>query len=248
MPELPSLGLARIISRAYRFDDFLLVIIYGPLRMGKSAYAMKVMGQVYEYFFDEPLSPALITQNMGFHPADVVDAWANITDRIPMYIWDDAGYWLYSMDWNNPLLKAIQKYFNVIGTDMNCLMLTTPDPTWILSKLVNMPGTLRGQVMKTRGDNNMSDAPGMRYARRCRGYKPYRAPDLKKTGVNVKWEDNFSCLIPQDIYDFYQPMRKGYADLAKLAIQEVLTAQRKKGKAPPRLTDTVKNLETLADK
>lgn len=247
MPELPSLGLARIICRAYRFDDFILVIIYGPLRMGKSAYAMKIMGQVYEYFFGEPLSPDLITQYMGFHPADVVDQWMEIDKRIPMYVWDDAGYWLYSMDWNNPLLKAIQKYFNVIGTDMNCLMLTTPDPTWILSKLVNMPGTLRGQVMKRDG-SNISDAPSKLYARRCRGYKPYRAPDLKKTGVNVAWDDDFSCRIPDDIYNFYQPMRKGYAMLAKQTIRKVLAKQREKGKAPPSLKDTVKNLEYLADK
>ena len=247
MPELPSLGLARIIARAYRLDDFHLIIIYGPLRMGKSAYAMKVLGQVYEYFFGESLSPALINDYMGFHPADVVDAWANITDRIPMYIWDDAGYWLYSMDWNNPLLKAIQKYFNVIGTDMNCLMLTTPDPTWILSKLINMPGTLRGQVMKRDGSDYL-DSPSRSYARKCRGYKPYRAPDLKKTGVNVKWEDNFSCLLPQDVYDYYQPKRKAYADQAKLTILDVLVAQRKAGKAPPSLRETVKNLNTLADK
>jgi len=242
MPELPSLGLARIISRAYRFDDFLLVIIYGPLRMGKSAYAMKVLGQVYEYYFNRPLSPDLVQQYMGFHPADVVDHWCEITKRIPMYIWDDAGYWLYSMDWNDPLLKAVQKYINVIGTDMNCLMLTTPDPTWILSKLVNMPGTLRGQVMKRDGDS-VSDAPSKLYARKCRGYKPYRSPDLKKTGVNVKWDDDYSCYIPDDVYSYYRPMRENYAQMAKDAIRKVLLKEKDK-----ELKDTVKNLEYLADK
>lgn len=242
MPEECSLGLARIICRAYRFDDFILVIIYGPLRMGKSAYAMKVLGQVYEYYFNRPLSPDLITQYMGFHPADVIDQWMDIDKRIPMYIWDDAGYWLYSMDWNNPLLKALQKYFNVIGTDMNCLVLTTPDPTWILSKLVNMPGTLRGQVFKRDG-SDVSDAPSKLYARTCRGYKPYRAPDLKKTGVNVKWVDDYSCRIPDDIWNFYQPMRRNYATMAKQAVRKVLLKEREKG-----LVDSVKNLEYLADK
>jgi hypothetical protein len=247
MPELPGFGLSRIITRAYRFDDFILVIIYGPLRMGKSAYAMKVLGEVYDYFFGEKLSPDLITKCMGFHPADVVESWMNIKKRIPMYVWDDAGYWLYSMDWNNPLLKAIQKYFNVIGTDMNCLLLTTPDPTWILSKLVNMPGTLRGEVQKIDG-STISDAPSKLYARKCRGYKPYRAPDLKKTGVNVQWEDTYSCYIPDDIYNFYQPMRRAYAGLAKQKIREVLLKQTEKGEGVTSLKDTVKNIEYLADK
>lgn len=242
MPELPGFALARIIARAYRFDDFLLIIIYGPLRIGKSAYAMKVLGQVYEYYFGRPLSPDLVQDFMGFHPADVVDRWIKIKKRIPMYVWDDAGYWLYSMDWNDPLLRAIQKYINVIGTDMNCLMLTTPDPTWILSKLLNMPGTLRGKIMKRDGSSIRDDKAKM-YARLCRGYKPYRAPDLKKTGVNVKWEDDYSCLIPQDVYDYYQPMRRGYTDLAKQAIIDKLRDT--KGVDHK---DTVKALDYIAER
>jgi len=242
MPEIPSFSLARIIARAYRFDDFLLIIIYGPLRIGKSAYAMKVLGQVYEYYFGRPLSPDLVQDFMGFHPADVVDRWIKIKRRIPMYVWDDAGYWLYSMDWNDPLLRAIQKYINVIGTDMNCLMLTTPDPTWILSKLLNMPGTLRGKIMKN-ATPTFSDSPSQIYSRLCRGYKPYRAPDLKKTGVNVKWEDTYSCLIPQDVYDYYQPMRRAYTDLAKQAIIDKLRDT--KGVDH---TKTVKGLDYIAER
>ncbi len=234
MPEWPSLALSGNICNAFRYDDFNLVIIYGPLRMGKSAYAMKVLGQVYDYFYGEKLSPDLLKEFMGFHPAEVIDAWMNIDKRIPMYIWDDAGFWLYSMDWNNPLLRAIQKYFNVIGTDMNTLVLTTPDPTWILSKLVNMPGTLRGRIMKR---------DGTRWGRVCRGYKPYRSPDLKKTGVNVKWEDTFNCKIPDKVYEYYKPMRDGYARQAKQMVID--TIMKKKDDDQKAL---IKNLNTLADK
>jgi hypothetical protein len=106
MPSWPSFALSGLICNAFRYDDFLLVIIYGPLRMGKSAYAMKVLGQVYEYFYGEKLSVGLLKKYMGFHPAEVIDDWMDITERIPMYIWDDAGFWLYSMDWNNPLLRS----------------------------------------------------------------------------------------------------------------------------------------------
>jgi hypothetical protein len=234
MPSWPSFALSGLICNAFRYDDFLLVIIYGPLRMGKSAYAMKVLGQVYEYFYGEKLSVGLLKKYMGFHPAEVIDDWMDITERIPMYIWDDAGFWLYSMDWNNPLLRAIQKYFNVIGTDMNTLVLTTPDPTWILSKLVNMPGTLRGRVMKR---------DSTRWGRKVRGYKPYRSPDLKKTGVNVKWEDTFNCKIPDEVYSYYKPLRDGYARLAKESV--VSTILKKKD---DEASQVIKNLTYLADK
>lgn len=242
MPKLPSLSLARMICRAYIRDDFILVIIYGPLRMGKSAYAMKVLGQVYDYFKGTPLSPDLVRDYMGFHPSLVIDRWFELGDkRIPMYVWDDAGYWLYSLDWNDPLLKAIQKYMNVIGTDMNCLLLTTPDPTWILKKILNMPGTIRGEVQKREG--GISDAPSKVFARRCRGYKPYRMPDLKKTGVNVLWEDDYSCRIPDDVYAYYLPVRRNYALMAKQSIKDMLNP-----KKDDSMDAVIKNLNYLSDK
>jgi len=245
MPQLPSLSLARLICKAFLNDDFILVIIYGPLRMGKSAYAMKVMGQVYDYFYGKPLSVDLITNYMGFHPSEVVDDWLSFGDkRIPMYVWDDAGYWLYSLDWNDPLLKAVQKYMNVVGTDMNCLMLTTPDPTWILSKILNMPGTVRGQIFKRQGDS--VDHPSWIYARRCRGYKPYRMPDLKKTGVNVLWEDDFSCRIPDEVYEYYYPLRHGYALRAKQSIVDMLKPKKKE--SDKSMDEIVKDLDWLSDK
>jgi len=244
MPELPSLALARLICQAYRNDDFILVIIYGPLRMGKSAYAMKVLGQVYEYFYGKPLSPDLVRDYMGFHPSEVIERWLELGDkRIPMYVWDDAGYWLYSLDWFDPLLKAIQKYFNVLGTDMNCLLLTTPDPTWVLSKILNMPGTVRGEIKKTRG--GIRDDPSTLFARRCRGYKPYRMPDLKRTGVNVLWEDDFSCRMPDEVWDYYYPLRRGYALRAKQNIVDMLKPKQVKDGS---MDSIIKGLDYLSEK
>ncbi len=242
MPELPTLALAQMICQAYINDEFILCIIYGPLRMGKSAYAMKVLGQVYDYLFGKPLSPDLVKDYLGFHPSTVIERWLELGNkRIPMYVWDDAGFWLYSLDWYDPLLKSIQRYMNVIGTDMNCLMLTTPDPTWILSKILNMPGTIRGEVQKTRG--GIRNDPSTLYARRCRGYKPYRMPDLKKTGVNVLWEDNYSCRIPDDVYAYYLPLRLGYAQIAK---QNAVDMLRPKSKEPLSMQEEIEALNYLS--
>lgn len=228
MAPLPTLALARLICDAFYRDDFLLVIIYGNLRMGKSAYAMKVLGQVYDYIKGRPLSIDLIDRYLGWSPSEVINDWMEIKKRIPMYIWDDAGYWLFSMMWHDPILIAIQKYMNVIGTDMNTLVLTTPDPTWILSKVVNMPGTIRVKIIKRYSSH--LNAPSDLYARQARGYKPYRSPDLKKTGVNRILTDDFSCHIPDEIYAFYQPKREHYAQMAKLNIRDTMMAKVKSKK------------------
>ena len=237
MAPLPTLALARRICSAYLKDDFMLVIIYGELRMGKSAYALKVLGQVYDYLKDRPLSIDLVDQYLGWHPAEVVDDWFDIEKRIPMYIWDDAGYWLFSLQWHDPLLIAVQRYMNVIGTDMNTLVLTTPDPTWILKKIVAMPGAIRVKVYKR--DGGQYDNPSRLYSRHARGYKPYRSPDLKKTGVNRILDDDFSCYIPDDVYAVYFPKREHYARMAKLEIRKVLRDQMAKGKTSKKVDDRI---------
>lgn len=232
MAPLPTLALARKICKAYLRDDFMLVIIYGELRMGKSAYAIKVLGQVYDYLKGRPLSVDLVRDYLGWHPVEVVDAWFEIERRIPMFVWDDAGYWLFSLQWHDPLLIAVQRYMNVIGTDMNCLALTTPDPTWILSKIVGMPGAIRVKVYKR--DGGVGDSPSRLYSRHARGYKPYRSPDLKKTGVNRYLDDDFSCYIPDNVYAYYFPKREVYARAAKMEIRKVLSDRISKGKTGAR--------------
>jgi len=249
MAPLPSLALAKLIVRAYRDDDFLLVIIHGPLRMGKSAYALKVMGQVYDYLKGRPLSTELVKDYVGFQPLEVIHRWLRIKGRrIPAYLWDDAGVFLSTMDWWTPALKGVQKYMNVIGTDMNCLILTTPDPRWILRKMLHMPGTLRGKVMKTQSATH-SDCHSVKYSRKCRGYKPYLMPDLVKSGVNVIWEDNFSCYIPDDVYAYYQPLRMGYAEYTKQnIIDQFLPAQADDIHKSKSMEEAIKDLGNLAKK
>jgi hypothetical protein len=235
LPEEPELEISKMCVDAFRYDDFMLVIIWGQLRVGKSAYSMHLLGEVYDYFFGKRLDVSLIKSYMGFHPRDVIDSWLQIDKRIPMYIWDDAGYWLFSMDWHDPLLKAIQKYFNVIGTDMNVIVMTTPDPRWILSKLVQMPGAYRGLVSFRDGllpwGHPNRDSPSRLWSRKCRGYKNLIWPDLKKTVPKPIWEDEFYCHIPDKVYDYYKPMRDHYADLAKGNIAKVLTKAISKDKS-----------------
>lgn len=234
MPNLPSFSLARRIVKAFRYDDFLLVIIHGTQRIGKSAYSIKVMGQVIDYFFGEDIFKVtgssgyrrapICQKYMGWDPDEVVDLWYDLLKRIPNFTWDDAGMWLFSLNWTDPLLIAVQQYMNVVGTDMNCLMLTTPDPTWILSKIAGNPGMIRVEITKRSGGD--SDADSVRYSRLARGYRPWKTKDLKGGGVNKVIEDEYSCKLPDEFYKWYKPTREKYAKVAKQRMREELRRRR----------------------
>ena len=236
MPEKPTLALAWIICELYRDDDFKLVIMYGDQRIGKTAYGLKCMGQVYEYYKGIPLSPRLIDQYMGWDPNEVVDTLIDIDERIPCYKWDDAGYWLWALDWNDPVLKAFCKYLNVIGTDMNCLILSTPDPRFILSKIQNMPSTRTIRITKASRTS--------KWARIAKGYHPYYLPDLTKKRVKPWLEDSYSCKLPQDVYDYYQPIRRSYAVRAKRLLRKALAKTQEDKKEKKDLLD---NLNYMVD-
>ena len=232
MPNLPSLALARWIVKAYNLDDFNLFIIHGTPRIGKSAYSIKAMGQVLDYFWGEDIfkitgstADSIRAPNcqkyLGWDPNDNVDNWLNIMNRIPGYIWDDAGYWLFSLNWTDPLLISITKYMNVVGTDINSLMLTSPDPEWILSKIATMPGTMRIKIIKR--DGGQGDSDSRVFSRRALGYVPWKYPDLKGGGVNKKLQDDFSCKLPEPFYSkWYKPTREHYAKAAKLEMRAEL--------------------------
>jgi len=220
MAKMPSLILAQKMVQNFRYDSFTLWIIEGPLRIGKSAYVMKAGYQVLDYFYGDPMTWDAMKPYMGWHPAENVEKWLNVTDRQPFFIWDDAGMWLFSLDWSDPLMVAIQKYMNVVGTDYNNLVLTTPSASWILSKISKMPGMRRIKIIRREGRSR--DTPTKLYGRTAICYQPWQSPDLKKHGVYKRFYDNYSCLIPDDIYDIYYPIRREYARLAKMAIKEQL--------------------------
>jgi hypothetical protein len=250
MPEIPSLALARLIIRSYLNDDFHPIIVYGDLRIGKSSYALKSLKQALEYlrpFIDglPKFSTDSIERFMGWNPLEVVTSWLNEEERMPCYIWDDAGYWLHSLNWTDPVLISVMKYMNVVGTDYNTLIFTTPDPTWILSKIANMAGMIRIKVVKRDGSEKVliDERAYRRFARTAIGYKPWKSPDLKRGGVNKIIIDDFSCKIEDDLYEWYKPIREHYAKNAKLSILKNLNNATRKAEMEE--MKTMKKLRTL---
>ena len=87
-----------------------------------------------------------------------------------------------------------------------------------------MPGVIRIKIIKR--DGGISDAPSKMFSRLALAYRPWISPDRKKHGVNKVFKDNYNCLIPDEIYEEYYPIRKHYAMLAKKEIRNTLLVQR----------------------
>lgn len=208
---------AKMIMHAYKVDEFLPWIVYGPLGWGKSAYSIKVAALIYgnmkEYNFEA------VKNYIVFHPKEFIKRCEemDMDRRDPVLIWDDAGLWLHALDHQHPFTKSVAKYLNVARTDWGSLIFTTPWPAWIIKKVRGLPQCMMTKIMKDV-DSQPSVIPGRRilYKKRiARTYRSWVAPDMKKTGVRTIHEDRFTAWLPDDFFDWYKPMRNRFAEVAK---------------------------------
>lgn len=225
--DTPTSELAWYIINAWYNDIFMLPIIYGEPRIGKSVYALKVLNQVYDYIWGWD-KWRVYEECLGFKPDEVLLQWKSLDRKIPGYIWDDAGCWLFTLDYQDPLLKEIQRYMNLLSTDIQCLILTTPDPRWILNKIGGMPGSKWIKILRKYSDyRHLGPWPdSVRFGRMAKLYNPFIAPDLKKTGVSKpRIQDEFSCRLDDDLYEYYKPRREHYATEVKKRMWEALSVR-----------------------
>jgi len=204
--------MARFIQKAMVEDECVFYMVYGPLRYGKSSYSFKTLAAVYDTW-----NPQILKNFIIFKPSEFLTILKKVIDmkrKFPCFVWDDAGVWLNSMKWNEPLLRRISEYFNVVGTHFNSVIFTTPLPMYVLSRLRGLPNCSNIRIYK------MNQIPNkMRIAR---GYYQWMLPDLKKTGVKPFLNDEFSAILPTMFYEWYQPYRQVYADEGFTAIETQL--------------------------
>jgi hypothetical protein len=243
---MPWSKLAIRFINAYLNDDWIIAIVYGDPRIGKSSYACKVMFAVYDYLgwfntssddtdFRVKNKIEVASRYMGWESTQVINKWDQIPKlipdhvenwgRLPVFTWDDGGCWLFTLKWNDPLLVEVQRYFNVVGTDMNGMIITTPAPEWILSKIGNMAGAYWVKVIKTRGTGYKRIGrapPSIQFSRRSTGYWPFQTPDLRKRRVRKRFTDDFSCKLEEGFYSWYKPIREHYAKMIKKEMKRVM--------------------------
>jgi len=213
-----------ILKAYYPPEEFKLIIVYAPLGYGKSAYAFKVGVEVLKEVFKVKEKEAweLIKQFIVFHPQQFFEKIKEVHQtikRAPVIIWDDAGLWLYALDFKNPFIEAVGKYLNIARTHMASLRCTTPLPTWIIKKIRKFPQCICIKIMKRTGEEKEKGEWG--WGRFAVAYRYWVRPDMKKSGVRTIHRDSFDCRMPSTFYwGWYKELRDAYEDMALNLLRE----------------------------
>ena len=234
---MPFIATRYILSAWLSYEYFGLVV-YGPLRSGKSSYSIQLLAECYgtiktpdwkkaltlDYeewaeWFQENVEPDWDAwkKYMVFKPREFVQKVKETSKKQRLLlVWDDAGFWLSHYDYHNPFLKAVSEYMNVLASDWAGVVFTTPNPKWLLTHVRNLPGGHTGRVIKLTGN------PYAWHLRKIRVYEGWMAPDFKRSGVRPIFEENFSVRLPTDVFLEYDDVRRSYAEEAKNRMWETL--------------------------
>ncbi|MHC1590419.1 MAG: hypothetical protein ACXQTQ_05590 [Candidatus Hecatellaceae archaeon] len=213
----------KILDAWYPPERFEVIIVYGPLGIGKSTYQFKVTWEVLKqvYHLSDEEAWEAVKQYIVFHPSQFFQKIEEIKRRLgraPVLNWDDAGLWLFALEYKDPFVMAFSKWLNVARTHLAALICSTPSPTWILKKLREFPSAITVRVGMVNGDRDHSHQ--MAWRRQAVGYRYWEAPDFKKHGVRRLFMDSFSCRMSDSFFEWYKPLRDHYEGLARRLMEE----------------------------
>lgn len=219
------LSITKRILELYNNNEFKLIIIEGDHGYGKSSYANNAIAEIYgsEQFGGDGIHSKWDVKNykrfLGYHPQAVLDSFFNMRDRCPVFVWDDAGAWLNALDYQDPFVKDFNKYLQVARTDWAAIILTCIDREDIARKIRALRHTITVEI--TKEGNDLTH----KYRRRAEAVIYYRN---KKNDLRwmPQWEELFSCKMPENFYNWYQPLRKKYARMAKQLMKDSLSKRK----------------------
>ena len=228
MPEYRSIDEYKL-TLAYRIlhkypNGFIGAIIEGERGYGKSSYAIKVMAQVYKSLYglsdDDAWNMAL--DNIIFSMDELAKAITrNIDTDIVTPVWclDDATVHFSSYKFFTNLYEVIQIHgmFDTIRTAVTGLLLTCPKRDLLLAALRNYDD-FKVEIIMNDG-----------WQRIARGYKIKTTP-VGQRRIYKNYEDNYSCYLPDDVYQKYMEKRKFYLKETNDALQKILGSKEEKKK------------------
>jgi len=214
------LAISQKIQELYDNNEFKLIIIEGDHGYGKSAYANNAIAEVHS---DDGIHSNWDLKNfkrfLGYHPAAVLEHFFNMRKREKVFHWDDAGAWLNALDYQDPFVKDFNKYLQVARTDWAAIILTCIDRDDVARKIRNLRHTITVEITKESND------AAHKYRRKAEAVIYYRNKkgDLRWT---PQWDELFNCKMPDSFYNWYQPLRRKYARMAKQLMKESLSKRK----------------------
>jgi adenosyl cobinamide kinase/adenosyl cobinamide phosphate guanylyltransferase len=109
------------IQKAIKEDAFLGCVVYGPMRVGKSSYAMQCLHQVYGNWED-------VASHTVFRLEDMIHQIERAMDtnsKIPALLWDDAGVHGNRLRYfqNRQLCEYLEDLIDTIGLHLHALLM-----------------------------------------------------------------------------------------------------------------------------
>lgn len=235
---------AKRILELYKEDEFKVFIVEGDNGFGKTTYCNRLISEVYskDGIHGNWDTTKLFPHHLGFIPKHVIDLWNAKTKRDKCFHWDDAGYWLHNLDFQNKFVKDTGKYLQVARDDWACIMFSAISKEDVSSKVRGLRNAIIIDITK---EGKGKDHPNRRTA---------FAYILRKGWKNREWKDeqwtetfdshvpgNYNPDYPERVmyptneqkknpnvswgfYSWYKPLRSEYTKIAKQILKKDIEA------------------------
>lgn len=211
-----SLLTAWNVKDSFYYDGFFGLLVEGKQRIGKSSFCCQAGAEAFgEWTVDwdrnvascvkpnyEALKPWIV-----FPPEEFLEIVlkVGIGEKRMLLIWDDAGFWLFILDWYEPFVKTVAKYIQLAGRQFSCIMLTTPSQKMISSKVLEaLPELYVCKIVKREHDKPHY------LPRKAKIYQRWNYPDGRKGGVRSRWKDDYNAILPDHFWKWYKPKSDEY--------------------------------------
>jgi len=216
-------GAKRIIE-LFNDDEFKAIIIEGDHGYGKSSYANRLISEVYskDGVHGNWDTTQLFPGHLGFIPKHVIDLWRKKRKRDKCFHWDDAGYWLHNLDFQNKFVKDVGKYMQVVRDDWACVIFTCISREDVSSKIRGLRNAIVVEITKNGTDTGhpnrrTASAYVLRKGWKGREYKDYQWEEFYDSHVPGEYitDERGRVVKSSGFYGWYKPLRSEYTKIAK---------------------------------
>lgn len=249
-PENKLMYISQKILEWYYEEEMGVIIIHGQTGWGKSCYAGICCAEVYGYkennetFYNKWDQPDRTffydwdsaKENIVFTPREFVELNRKKKYMDKMLWWDDAGYHLNALDYNDRLIKKIGKWMELGRSKYAAIVLTCSDLRQVLSKIRDIPHVTTIKIIK--GGTYTKEHPKYQYykdRRLAKIHKSWISEDLKRSGKERIFYDVFYAHLPGEykprtgvkkgFYGWYKPYRDSFENQATQDIDDELLSR-----------------------
>lgn len=214
-------------------NGFVGATIVGKRGIGKSAYCIKVMKDVFMNLTgcseEEGYEQAL--KHIVFDIGEVITFLKKASDSddmLPVVTWDDASVHGGSLRFftNMRQVEMLKAVLDTVRTGVTGFLVNCPNMQGLLSVLRNYDD-IYVNIIKRTSDGVQGKYLG--YERIAKAYNTVRLPSGKRVIYKMFW-DYYSCYLPKKVYNEYMVTRKHYFDKA---VNTMIEEYKKRNKNKP---------------